>query len=212
MSHELTPKQQQAAVMVARAERTNEAIAVELGIARKTLTRWSQIPEFAVAVEVEAERIREAIRAEGIANRQNRIDSANRRHQLMEQVLAARAEANRRRMAMVDAQTIEQIGELIHEGRLAPNDAIDFDGYAAAGAETGILVLTTTYLKDGKREEWAFDAALFKELREHEKQVAQDAGQWTEKREVSGKDGERFIFTMNVDETGVYDRLTAQDS
>ena len=35
----------------------------------------------------------------------------------------------------------------------------------------------------------SLDVGLLKELREHEKQAAQELGQWTEKRELTGKDG-----------------------
>ena len=50
------------------------------------------------------------------------------------------------------------------------------------GGETGLLVRD---YKGGKRLKavYKFDAALLKELREHEKQAAIERGEWTEKRE-----------------------------
>jgi hypothetical protein len=40
-----------------------------------------------------------------------------------------------------------------------------------------------------ERYEYAFDAALSREMGNLEKQAAQDAGQFSEKREISGPDG-----------------------
>lgn len=59
----------------------------------------------------------------------------------------------------------------------------------AAGARTGLLVRTYKQGKMRLAEEYAVDTGLLAELRQHEKQAAQELGQWTEKRELTGKDG-----------------------
>lgn len=51
-----------------------------------------------------------------------------------------------------------------------------------AGGETGLLVRDYKG-KDADIPVYKFDAAVVKELREHEKQAAIELGQWTEKRE-----------------------------
>lgn len=67
-------------------------------------------------------------------------------------------------MALIEARGAEMTGEI-------------------AGGETGLLA------RDYKGKEadiavYRFDAALMKELREHEKQTAIELGEWTEKQEV----------------------------
>lgn len=63
---------------------------------------------------------------------------------------------------------------------------------AVPGGNTGLLV--HTYKMAGGKEpvvmdEYAVDTGLLAELRAHEKQAAQELGQWTEKQEVTGKGG-----------------------
>jgi hypothetical protein len=48
-------------------------------------------------------------------------------------------------------------------------------------------------------EEYAVDTALLKELRAHEQQAAQELGQWLDKHEHTGKDGESLVFTIQLD-------------
>lgn len=57
-----------------------------------------------------------------------------------------------------------------------------------AGGETGLLVRDYKG-KNADRAVYRFDAALVRELREHERQAAQELGQWTEKHELGGAGG-----------------------
>lgn len=66
-------------------------------------------------------------------------------------------------LALIEARGVEMKGEI-------------------AGGETGLLVRDYKG-KDCDVPVFKFDAALVKELREHEKQAAIELGQWTEKRE-----------------------------
>jgi hypothetical protein len=64
------------------------------------------------------------------------------------------------------------------------------------GGSTGLLV--HTYKLAGGREpivmdEYAVDTGLLAEMRAHEKQAAQELGQWTEKKELTGKDGAPLV-------------------
>jgi len=147
--------------LLAQGRLTDDAIAERIGVTRMTLHRWRKDPAFAAAVQDAADAIVKALRDEGIANKDNLIAGQIARHTLMVQVIEARAEANRKRNAAVAA------------GR---GGDLDFDGYAAAGAETGLLAHTITYLRDGRREEWAVDASLLRELRELEKLIATEKG------------------------------------
>ncbi len=68
------------------------------------------------------------------------------------------------------------------------------------GGTTGLLVRYYKGLGSGDNfqvvEEYRVDTALLKELREHEKQAAQELGQWAEKHELTGAEGKPLIITL----------------
>lgn len=114
------------------------------------------------------------IKRKGIAVQQNRIDALVDRHKLLYQVIAERAEheffadvpGGKTGIVVKHLKTVRHIYER------DPSDPESEEHQVAIEQwETGI------------------DTALLKELREHEKQVAQELGEWTEKTEVSGADG-----------------------
>lgn len=61
------------------------------------------------------------------------------------------------------------------------------------GGETGLIVTREKVIGFGEAAhitvEYELDTGLLKELRAHEQQAAQEAGQWAEKREHTGADG-----------------------
>lgn len=71
-----------------------------------------------------------------------------------------------------------------------------------AGGETGLLVREIKHLGFV----FKFDAALLREMREHEKQAAQELGQWLEKKEISGADGQPLFAEMADVINRLYDR------
>lgn len=113
---------------------------------------------------------RAVIRAEGIANKQNRIDRLNDDWRRMQTLRDARAEAGKARRVREE------------QAVLSPEDV-------AAGTETGLLVRQEKPTLHGTIVEYAFDRALLAELRAHEEQAAKELGQWTEKRELSADEG-----------------------
>ena len=131
----------------------------------RTLKDWSVDFGWQARLAAVAETERQAIVARGIADKQNRIDAYDERWRLMRQVIAARAKSH-------------------------PTVIPD-----AAGAETGLMVLTVRYLPSGGEvREWAVDTGLLKEMREHEKQAAQELGQWVEKQEQEL--GDKFVQAL----------------
>lgn len=140
-----------------------------------TIWRWRRHPEFEARIAEEAERIRAAIRNEGIASKQNRIDELNDRHRRLKRVIEQRA---RRHPELADS-----------------------DGDPAPGADTGLMVRTVRYMPGGVRvEEWGVDVAMLKHMLDLEKQAAQEMGQWTEKSEATVKtDGAIEIRTVVVE-------------
>lgn len=93
-----------------------------------------------------------------ISIKQNRIDALNDRWLGMQRLVEARAN---------DPETIK-----------------------GPGGDTGMVVHTVKTIGTGDRQktvnEYTFDAALQREIRETERQAAQELGQWTEKFSVSG--------------------------
>ena len=166
-----TTRRERAAQLVADDQLTDTEIALQCGVTQRQLERWKKVPEFQerVAAIVEAER--QAILAKGIAEKRNRVDALNDRWQRMRQVIDERAE--------------------------------DPDMAKVPGGRTGLLVREFKQIGTGPDatmvEEFHLDAALLKESREHEKQAAQELGQWTEKRELTGKDGGPIEFRDRPD-------------
>jgi|GEM_PF-6585379 len=133
----------------------------------RTLADWSRAHNWQTRLVEIAEQERQAVIARGIAEKQNRIDALNDRWLRMRRVIEERAE---------------------HHPNVIPE---------AAGADTGLMVLTIRYLPNGTRvEEWAVDTGVLKELREHEKQAAIEMGEWTEKREDTLNATESFIAAL----------------
>lgn len=127
-----------------------------------------------------------AIKAEGIANQQNRIEAYNQRWTLLEQIRQERA-ADEWLSDVPGGRTgfvVKQLKNVKHHFVPDPDDE--------EGKESSMLMETW---------ESAVDTGHLKEFRELEKQAAQDTGQWTEKREVSGPGGEPFaiIFRERAD-------------
>jgi phage terminase small subunit len=129
-----------------------------------------KIPEIAAAIEA----FRAEIKTQGIAHQQNRVSSYNHRWTLLEQVRAERA-ADPWLSDVPGGTTglvVKQLKTVKHQYLPDPDDE---DGKASQA-------LIETW-------ESAVDTGLLREWRELEKQAAQDVGDWTERKEVTGKDG-----------------------
>jgi transposase len=79
----MTTVQDRAALLVAEDALSNEQIAAECGVTRRTVDRWKVQSEFIAAVDAHRTRWREEIERAGIANRQNRVDALNDRWRKM---------------------------------------------------------------------------------------------------------------------------------
>ena len=69
------------------------------------------------------------------------------------------------------------------------------------GGKTGLIVRQIKTVGSGAGmkvlPEYVIDAGLLKELRAHEQQAAQELGQWVNKREVTGEDGNAIEINVN---------------
>ena len=72
----------------------------------------------------------------------------------------------------------------------------------APGAKTGLMVRSYKQVgRDDFREEYTVDIALLKEMREHEKQAAQELGQWAEKVVTDGTVKIEYVNDWRKDDT-----------
>lgn len=146
-----------AAYMVAEGEASYSAISATCGLTRNTLARWRHRPDFQARVEAIRAEFRDHVRRRGIAVRERRVAAYNRRWQAMHALIEARA--------------------------------ADPEMEGVPGGDTGLVVKEVKGIGSGDTfrqvDTYTFDAGLLKELRELERQAAEDLGQWTEKREVT---------------------------
>ena len=136
-----------------------------------TLKKWSTVHGWQARLAAIAAEERAAIVARGIADKQNRVDAYNDVWDRLRRVITARQ-------------------------RKHPES-----DYAAAGVNSGLMVLTVKYQPGGGRtEEWAVDTGLLKELREYGKQAAVELGQWVEKVAPTDPSGQRPYAGLTDDE------------
>jgi putative insertion element HTH domain-containing protein len=151
-----TSKRERAAALVAEDRLTDEDIADELEITRRTLANWKKTPTFQARVDEIVEEVKAALIARGILDRQNRLNALNDRQKRMTEVIRQRA---------------ENLKEVPGGG----NTGLLVRQVKGIGKGEDFQVV----------EEYAVDTGLLREMREHEKQAAIELGEWTEKREHS---------------------------
>jgi hypothetical protein len=160
-----TRKSENAALLIAEGELSDEKIAERVGAGRTTLFEWRRHPDFAARVQAHLDEFRAAVRRRGIAIVENRVRALQDRWERMQRVITERA-------ASPQMQDVP-------------------------GGRTGLLVHNVKSIGGGVHAErvdlYELDAALLKELRDHEKQAAQELGQWTEKSDVTS-DGKAFAL------------------
>jgi cytochrome P450 len=151
-----TARREEAAMLVAMDELTNAAICARVGISPATLARWKNSPQFASRVEEHLGSCRAEVRVRGIAQLERRVQALDDRWNRMRRLIEERA--------------------------------ADRELAGVPGGTTGLIVKRTKAAGSGETfqliDEYVVDAALLRELREHEKQAAQELGQWVETRTV----------------------------
>jgi hypothetical protein len=151
----------EAAYLLAEGRLTKEQVAAKVGVERHSITRWLRHPHFRAKVEANATELGDAVVRRGIARRVRRVQALDDRWERMKAVIDARA--------------------------------ADPSMQGVPGGRTGLLVRTAKSVGSGPSarevEEYAVDTGLLRELREHEKQAAQELGQWVRKGNPTNPDG-----------------------
>lgn len=175
MSQEIafSAKQERAIVLVAEDELSDDDIARQVGVSRRTLARWKDLPEFQARVRAHVDELGRTLSKYHIARRDKRVALLQERNNRLHQVVAERA--------------------------------ADPDMEDVPGGQTGYIVRTFKIVPQGEDEpakiipEYAVDTGLVKALGDIERQAAQEAGQWTEKRQLTDGDGAPISFTLKID-------------
>ncbi len=145
-----------AAQLVANGELTDTEIATEIGRDYSTLWRWRQNPEFAAKVEEHLERIRATLRRRAVSMAEKRVNRLNRDWVRLQRV-------------------IEERGE-------------DASMASVPGGTTGLVCRTIKGVGRGEDfqlvETYEVDTGTLRELRDIEKQAAQELGQWVEREMI----------------------------
>lgn len=160
-------KKHKAAIHLAEGYLSERAIARELNIARSTLQEWKQEPDF-IEVQTEYEQI---IRADclnlSIANKLDRLQTLDMLYRKGKEIIRARQERYGRELA--EAESPENATRRFFGDDTPPE------------AATGLMVRNVTMSATGQKVvNWAYDSALAKDLKDTEKQAAQELGQWDE--------------------------------
>ena len=172
-----------AAMLVARGGLPDAEIARQLGVSAPSIWKWKQREDFQRWVDDYLVDWRRELSQIGLASKEARLAFLSDRHARMTQLLEERA-----------------------------NDP-SLEG--VPGGSTGLLTRQIKIIGTGQSAqivfEYTFDAALVRELREHERQAAQELGEWTERREITGRDGGPVAQEVTTRVVMDISRLTDQE-
>jgi len=143
-------------------------IAAAVGVSRECIRLWQQEAEFAARVADHTAMLADLSQRFLIGRKAYRLGNLQERLLRMQRVMDARA--------------------------------ADPELQKAGGGDAGLFVRRLRMIGSGENamvvEEFEFDAALDKAMRDTEKQAAQECGQWAEKKEVSGAGGGPLLLQI----------------
>lgn len=160
-------KRERAAVLLAEDELSDEAIASVVGVTRKTLHNWKQLPEFTALVGDNVGQIQAGMLKLAIAKKHKRLAVLDDLHAKALQVIEQRG--FRYATELAEAESAAMATRRLF-GTDTPTEAM-----------TGLLVKQETANNSGvKTVNWAVDTGLMKEIRALHEQAAKELGQWEE--------------------------------
>ncbi len=165
-------KQERAALLLAEGALTQQQVADVVGVTRQTVSKWLQQPEYTKHIAGLQHAMYERMLQIGIANKEARIVGMVGRHRRMQDVIAERAAGTR------EPVPGGRSGLLVRQRKMI-------------GSGDGSTIVT----------EYAFDSALAREMRELEKQIAQETGQLGTGVQVEATSGDvRIVVTYANDQ------------
>lgn len=174
----LTSREARAAALMADDTLSDEEIAEQVGVNRRTLTRWRDRPDIAARTAEIVAAAAEAARALTIANKEVRVRRLAERAAKVDEVFAARAEEHAR---VPGGPT----GLLVREPRIVK--VYEVKNWREEDDEDEERLVP----RGSVRVAYAYkvDTATLAELRATEKQAAQELGEWVEKVSPTNADG-----------------------
>ena len=180
-----TATREKAAGLVADARKTEVAIATEAGISERTLRNWKAHPVFAARVDSLVTEAKAAAKALTIANKERRVARLQDRSAKLDQVIAARAEEHATVPGgdtglLVREPKIVKVYNAESTRRRGPSSVAEEDDDDERLTPTGGVQIVYEY---------RVDTGTLAEMRQIEKQAAQEVGEWIEKVAPTKGDG-----------------------
>ena len=177
-------KKERAAVLVAEDELTDEEIAAAVGVTRKTIHNWKQLPEFADAVDEHVREIQSGMMRLAIAKKYKRVARLNEMEQRLWQIVEERA-----------SDYAAKAMEAIEDDAFSFDDNGESDGIARVerasppGGSTGFITRTLKQIGAGSSaqliEEFGVGTDVVRTIMSLHEQAAKELGQWSEKSDVN---------------------------
>ncbi len=172
----MTGKKLQAIALVAADKLSNAQIAAKVGVSPRTLDNWKADPEFKAEVERLLNAWHQQVFEKGIADRRRRVYRQNDRWRRLQAVIEQRAKRGRELIQQWEREVAAGEAKGESPDRIQP----------FPGIETGLIVLKPT--RYGTVAE--VDTGLLAEMRALEQHTAVELGQWKEKWQPVGEDGD----------------------
>lgn len=149
-----TKPREEAAILLAENNLSDEAIAQRAGVTRRTLANWKLHPEFSARVGDHVGQIQVGMLRLAIAKKHKRLETLDAMHDKLLRVIDERAAEQLNAPGADTGLVVRQIKQV------------------GAGRDAQIV------------EEFAVDTGTLRELRALEEQAAKELGQWIEKSQV----------------------------
>ena len=169
----LTPKQRQAAILLAEDELTDQAIADQLGVTKRTIATWKTIPEIKDQIASYVDELEDLALSRSFARKSRRLARYEKRLDAIDTLITERG------AEMADEVPGGGTGLLLRIPKTVKH-TYEPDPEDPDGKEIVVHIETNEYREATQ---------LLKEEREILKQYAIETGQFAERREHTGANG-----------------------
>lgn len=182
-----TPRHEDAAFLVAEDRLTDQQIADQIGISKRTLETWKKSPAFKAKVNEYLKQFCQLVKEVGIGSVEARLRALDKDFNRLEAVIKSRAKRYQEQSHKAEEENSEA-GKAM--AALAPKGAPKPPPTIAPPEEalTGVVVFELVPTKNGNIERWTVDTGTIAEKRNLMQQAAKELGQWKERAEVEVRD------------------------